>query len=391
MPAALGENVGAMGLLIRGATALLPGGLEPATDLRIAGDRIDCVGKGLAAGRDEVIDARGLTVAPGFVDLHIHGAAGAMCEDGDTASVVRISTELARFGVTGFLATVATLPTDELRACVRAIAATAGREPGARILGIHLEGPYLSPHRAGAQAVEHMRPPSVQEIDELQEIAAGSIRMITVAPEIPEALPFIAAMRQRGIKVSLGHADATLEETLRGVEAGATHVTHLFNAMRPLHHREPGLIGAALTDERLSVELICDGHHVSPSVVDLTLRCKPAGAVVLVSDAVAALGQTEGRCHILGTDCVIDGGAVRRRDGTLAGSCLSLDQSVRNVHAWLPTLPRDRLLAAASSDPAAVIGESHALLAGESADLVALDDNLHVQFTICRSRVVFRR
>lgn len=377
-------------LLLRNGKVLLPEGWQSATDVRVEDGVIERIGRGLPSFGAEVFDATGRLVAPGFIDLHIHGAAGAMCEAAEPESIQRISATLARFGVTGFLATVATLPAERLRAAVRAIATVAGSEPGARILGIHLEGPYLSARRSGAQAVPWMRPPSIEEFDALQDLSGGRIRLVTVAPELDGALPFIAAVRERGATVAIGHSNATAEEMLLGIAAGATHVTHLFNAMRELHHREPGVVGVALSEDRVSVELICDGHHLAPRVIDLALRCKPRGAAVLVSDAVGALGMPDGDYEMFGVTCTIADGAVRLRDGgTLAGSCLSLDRAVRNVQHWLPRLPLEDVLLAASSAPAAVIGETQtgAIAEGRSADLVVLDATLEVVAAICRGAV----
>lgn len=380
-------------LLLRNGKVLLPSGWQ-ATDLRVEEGTIDRIGHGLPSGGAEVFDAGGMLVAPGFIDLHIHGAAGAMCEEADAEGIQRISATLARFGVTGFLATLAALPAERLRAAVAAIATVAGSESGARILGMHLEGPYLSPLRAGAQVVPWMRAPSIEEFDALQDLSGGRIRLVTVAPELPGAVPFIAAVRERGAQVAIGHSNATAEEMLLGIEAGATHATHLFNAMRELHHREPGVIGVALTEDSVSVELICDGHHLAPRVTDLALRCKPRGKAVLVSDAVGALGMPDGDYEMFGIACKIAGGAVRLRDGgNLAGSCLSLDRAVRNLHRWLPRLPLEDVLRAASSAPAAVIGETQtgAIVEGRSADLVVLDSNLEVVATICRGSTVWKR
>jgi N-acetylglucosamine-6-phosphate deacetylase len=383
-----------MALLIQQGTVLLADGFHAETDIRIDDGVIDRIGTGLTRAGAEILAARGLTVAPGFLDVHIHGAAGATCEDADAGGLERISAALARCGVTGFLATLATLPAATLEAAVRTIAATAPSLPGAQILGIHLEGPYLNPVRAGAQAIRHMRPPSIEEFDRLQDLCGGLIRLITVAPELPAAVPFIAAVRERGVAVSLGHSDATAADVLLAVEAGATHATHLFNAMRPLHHREPGIVGTALTDDSLSVELIADGHHVAPRMIDLTFRCKPGGKTVLVSDAVAALGLPDGACTMFGIECIIADGAVRLREGgMLAGSCLSLDRAVRNVRHWLPDLPLAQLLAAASAAPAAVIGEHGrgTIAVGQRADLVLLDGTLTVVATVCCGRVVWRQ
>jgi N-acetylglucosamine-6-phosphate deacetylase len=380
-----------MSLLLKNGRVLLGSAIRPGTDVLVERGLIRRIGSDLQASGADVIDASGKLVAPGFIDLHIHGAAGAMCESGDEAQVRTISATLATFGVTAFLATIATLPPDALRNAVGAVARVIGSESGARILGIHLEGPYLSPLRPGAQAVPFMRAPAIEEIDTLQEIAGGRIRLVTLAPEIDGALDLIAGLRQRGIRVAAGHSNATTEEMIAGIRGGASHVTHLFNAMRELHHREPGPIGVGLTEDDASVELICDGHHLHPRVVDLVFRCKPDGKAVLVSDAVAALGLPAGPSEMFGVACIIRDGAVRLRDGgNLAGSCLSLDLAVRNVRRWLPGLSLERILGAATSAPAAVIGETRVgkIAEGNEADIVILDGALQVVTTVVAGKVV---
>lgn len=373
-------------LLIRGGDVVTPDGVRRGFDVRVDEGVITHVAAALSPAGAEVIDARGLLVAPGFIDVHVHGAGGAMCESGEPDQIERISAELARYGVTGFLPTIATLAPEPLRAAVRAVADTAGHEPGARILGIHLEGPYLSPRRAGAQAVPWMRAPSIEEMDALQDLSGGMIRLLTIAPERDGAIPFIRAARDRGITVSAGHSDATASEMSLAVQAGVTHVTHLFNAMRELHHREPGILGVALTDDRLSTELICDGQHLSEQAIDLALRCKPADKIVLVSDAVAALGLADGEYELFGLRCTVGHGAVRLTEsGQLAGSCLSLDQAVRNVRPWQPRLPLHDLLHMASRTPARVAGVDGVcgtIEAGKEADVILLDPGLRVVRTL---------
>jgi N-acetylglucosamine-6-phosphate deacetylase len=380
--------------VLRKGTVVLPEGMQAGVDIRIDGDLIDRVGRDVPCGGAAISDMSGMLVAPGFIDLHVHGAAGAMCEHADIAGIERISTTLAHCGVTGFLATVATLPAAQLQAAVEAIAAVSGSEPGARILGIHLEGPYLSPWRAGAQVGRWMRAPSIEAVDALQDRCGGRIRLLTVAPELDGALPFIAAVRERGVTVAIGHSNATSDEALLGIEAGATHVTHLFNAMRPLHHRDPGIIGVALSEDAISVELICDGHHLAPRIVDLAMRCKPPGKAVLVSDAVGALGMPDGDCELFGVACTIANGTVRvKHSGNLAGSRSGLDCALRNLRGWRPEVPADSLLRTASSAPAAVIGatDTGAIAEGRRADLVVLDPDLDVVETICGGVTVWTR
>jgi len=381
-------------LLLRGGRVLAPEGWLEEADVRIEGESIVDIGGGLAANGAEVRDVRGSLVVPGFIDVHIHGADGAMCEEGEPEALRRISRTLARFGVSGFLATLATIPFERMKKAVAAVAAVAGSEPGARLLGVHLEGPCLNPLRAGAQAVPWMRALSAAELDDLQSASGARIRLVTLAPEVEGASALLAHAVARGITVAVGHSDATEEQMRAAVGAGARHVTHLFNAMRGLHHREPGVAGFALTTDDLSVELICDGHHLAPRVVDLAFRCKPAGKAVLVSDAVAALGMPEGDCELFGVPCRIENGAVRLRDGgQLAGSCLRLDAAVRNVRAWVPHLALEEVLRAASSAAASVVGASACghLRRGYIADIAVLDPALEVVATICRGSLIWER
>lgn len=369
-------------LLLRGGDVFTPEGPRRRTDIRVDDGVITHIGPGLSPAGATVVDASGLIVAPGFIDIHIHGAGGAMCESGEPEQVETISATLARFGTTGFLATIATLPPEALHAAVRSVTVAAGHEPGARVLGIHLEGPYLSPLRPGAQPAAWMRPPSIEEFDALQDASGGLIRLITVAPEIEGALPFIRAVRERGVTVAAGHSNATQAEIELALQAGVTHVTHLFNAMRELHHREPGIIGVALTNDILSTELICDGHHLSEATVDLTLRCKPPLKTVLVSDAVGVLGLPDAEYEMFGVSCVVAGGAVRlKTGGQLAGSCLTLDRAVRNVRRWQPDWPLERVLHSASWAPALAVGladQRGTVEVGKEADLVLLDRDLNV-------------
>ncbi len=380
-------------LVVRGGTVLTPTGWMPDCDVQVERGRVCAVGPHLSGLAAEAIDARGRLVAPGFIDVHVHGAGGAMFEDGRDGAVEQIRSVLPRFGTTGIAATIATLPPDRLRAAVEAIARSGPRRGGARILGIHLEGPFLNPRRAGAQVAAHMRLPSVDELDALQACGAGMIRLITVAPELPGAIDFIAAMPARGVAVGHGHSEAAEDAVLAAIAAGATHVTHLFNAAAPLHQRAPGLVGTALTDERLSVELICDGAHLHWRAVDIALRCKPTDKVVLVSDGVAAVGMPAGDLELFGVSCVA-GDAVRvKATGQLAGSRLTLDRALRNLHAWFPAAPSERLLAAATAAPAALLGRSDrvgTLVPGADADLVVLTPALEVAVTICAGRVVYR-
>lgn len=380
------------GLVLRGGTVLTPGGWLPECDVQIAGGRIVAVGEPAGTVHIE-IDARGHLVVPGLLDLHVHGAGGAMFEDGRDDAVARIRALLPRFGVTGIMATIATLPREPLRAAVTAIARAPAGGGGTRLLGIHLEGPFLNPRRRGAQDAASMRAPSLDEVEALQRASGGMIRLITLAPELPGALELIAALRGQGIAVAIGHSEAAEEQVLAAVAAGATHVTHLFNAAAPLHHRAPGLVGTALTDDRLSVELIADGIHLHRRALDVTMRCKPPGRVVLISDGVAAVGLPDGELELFGVPCVANDAVRIRATGQLAGSRLTLDRAVRNLRDWFPAAPLERWLGAASAAPAAVVGLGDrvgAIASGYDADLVVLTRALDVAVTVVRGRIVHR-
>jgi N-acetylglucosamine-6-phosphate deacetylase len=238
-----------------------------------------------------------------------------------------------------------------------------------------------------------MRAPSLDEVEALQRASGGMIRLITLAPELPGALALIAALREQGIAVAIGHSEASEEQMLAAVAAGATHVTHLFNAAAPLHHRAPGLVGTALTDDRLSVELIADGVHLHRRALDVALRCKPPGCLVLVSDGVAAVGLPDGELELFGVPCVANDAVRVRATGRLAGSRLTLDRAVRNLRDWFPAAPLERWLGAASAAPAAVVGLNDrlgAVATGYEADLVVLSAQLEVTASVVRGDIVYR-
>lgn len=378
-------------LLLRGGRVFARSGWREDCDVCVADGRIVALGAGLDAGGTAVLEVPGGVVAPGFVDLHVHGAGGAMFEAGDRDGVRRIRTTLAARGTTALLATVAALPPEPLRRAVAGIAAAIAEPVGARLLGIHLEGPFLNPRRSGAQRPDWMRPPSIDELEALQVAAGGHIRLLTVAPELPGALALIRHARRRGIVVSLGHSEASAAQVTAAIAAGATQVAHCFNAMAPLHHREVGLAGVALLDERLRVELIADGAHVEPRALALALRSKPAGGWLLVSDGVAAVGRPPGPIELFGTACVV-GDAVRQVDGgRLAGSCITMADAVRNLRAWFPEVPAATVLQAASAVPAAAVecaDRCGSIAVGQPADLVLLDGALRLRRTWAAGQVM---
>lgn len=369
------QDLGVSGpLLLRAGRTLLDGRLQPGVDVLVADGALVAVGSGLAAGDARVLEAA--VLAPGFVDLHVHALEGSGLVGSGAPDLEGLSRALARRGVTGFLATTIAQPVDELLpvlALARVRAQDRAALPGARCLGVHLEGPWLAPDRAGAQPPDALCDPDLDDLDRL--LSAGPPALVTIAPELPGALPVIAAAAAAGVVVSLGHSAATYEQAATAVAAGARHVTHCFNAMAGLHHREPGLVGLALDHPGLTVEAIADGVHLHPAMVRLLWRlCGPA-RVCLVSDAV---------------DIDLPGGpAARLADGTLAGSRIGLDAAVRNLVSW--DVPLADALTMASTTPARVVGRAHGIVAGGPADLVLLDDELEVLATVVGGAVAWQR
>lgn len=322
----------------------------------------------------------GPIVAPGFVDVHVHGWGGhdAM---GEPSTLDGMARALARHGVTAFLPTGVTAPLDVL---ARFADRVRGWIPGAPIdgaapLGFNLEGPFLATARKGAHDPTHLRAPA--DIDEqAMKPLLEDLRLITIAPELPGALGMIAAMRARGIRVSLGHSAATFDQATAGYAAGATSTTHLFNAMTGVEHRAPGLAVAALTDDDAYVELIADGVHVDRALWPLISRAKPVDRLLLVSDAISLAGVGDGHARIGGLEVEVVGDrASLAGTGTLAGSVIALDTAVRNLVAAGVSLPA--AVAAASRNPLALLGESEGgrIAVGQPADLVELDDELRVR------------
>ncbi|MFZ6004636.1 MAG: N-acetylglucosamine-6-phosphate deacetylase [Actinomycetota bacterium] len=339
------------------------------------------------AGADAtVFDADGLLAVPGFVDLQCNGALGIDLA-GEPERLWELSAQLPRWGVTAWLPTIVTTP---LGVVDRALVTLAAGPPpgwvGAVPMGLHLEGPFLSPCRKGAHPEALLRTPSLDAIDGWSR--AEGVALVTLAPELEGAHPVIEELVARGVVVSIGHSDASAAEASSAVDSGATWVTHLFNAMSPLHHREPGVVGAALSDERLRVGMIADGIHVHPSVVKLAQRAL-GERLVLVTDAVAALGMEHGEQALGRATVHVGADGVRLPDGTLAGSNLAMDQAVRNLIAF-SGCQREAALHAASTVPAAVLGDEQrgTLAPGSRADVALLTQDLEVAATIVGGEVV---
>jgi N-acetylglucosamine-6-phosphate deacetylase len=337
----------------------------------------------LVAGDVEVVDGlvvavglaspngRGLAV-PGFVDLQVNGFGGVDFLDADAAGFRRAGEALLETGVTAYLPTLITAPEEQLLAALQEVPGGSDRP---RVLGVHLEGPFLSPRRLGTHGASARRDPDPALLERLLE--GGPVRLMTLAPELPGADALIDRLLERGVTVSLGHSDATAEQANAAFDRGVRTVTHLFNAMRPLRHRDPGIVGAALARDDVVVQIILDGIHLAPETVRVVWRAA-AGRLALVTDAITAAGAAKGSYSFGSLDVQVQDGAPRGPDGVLAGSVLTMIDAVKNLHAL--DVPLAEAVAAATSVPARVLGlpEIGRLGVRLPADVVVLDDNVDV-------------
>ena len=333
-------------------------------------------------------------LAPGFIDLHIHGGAGHDVMEAGAGALPPVERLLVSHGVSSYFPTTVTAPLDATLSALTRLAdaiEAAGRSPQpqngelrARPLGIHLEGPFISHKRRGVHPPENLLAPSPAAFDRFWQAARGHIRVLTIAPELPGALEVIKLASSRGVCVSLGHSNADLDAARAGFAAGARHATHTFNAMRPLDHRDPGILGEVLTDSRLSAEIIADGIHVDPVIVQLFLKAKGPEAAVLITDATAATGMPDGRYRLGSLEVEVKDGRCMVGD-SLAGSVLTMDRAVRNVMQFAQW-DLQQAVRLATLNPARVAGVKHGgtLQAGAPADLVVLSASGEVRNTIIR-------
>lgn len=316
-------------------------------------------------------DLDGALVIPGLVDIHVHGCAGADFSDGDYAGLVRMARHLARRGVTSFAPASMTLPYDALDKAFRAAARLRreGLADGARLMGIQMEGPFLSREKRGSQNPAYLRLPDWDRFLRLYDAAEGLLRIVDVAPELPGAVEFTRRASGK-CRVSVAHTAAGYDQAAAVFDAGATHLTHLFNAMSGIHHRHPGPIGAASERENVTAELICDGIHVHPSAVRMAFRLFP-GRICLISDALRCCGMADGSYSLGGQGIVLSGGVARLTGGAIAGSAADLYQCMRRAVSF--GIPREQAVWAATALPARVIGresETGAIADGRAADFV---------------------
>ena len=320
-------------------------------------------------------------LCPAYIDTHVHGGGGVDVMDDAPDTLDKLAMHKAREGVASWLPTTVTAPLPEIHAALARIARRChAGGPGAQVLGSYLEGPYFTPQNKGAHPPALFRELHLAELDELIAISRNTLRVVALAPEKPGALQAIAHLRQRDVRVMLGHSAATWAQTRAAFDAGANGLVHCYNGMTGLHHREPGMVGAGLTDPRAWLELIADGHHVHPAAMTLCCRCAK-DRLVLITDAMQAAGMPDGRYTLCGEEVDMRGGIVRTASGGLAGSTLSVDAAVRNM-VELTGITAEEAIHMASWHPARLLGIDRtlgSLRVGKQASLIALDAGLHLQ------------
>ena len=344
----------------------------------------------IPAGR--LLNFSDLILAPGFIDIHIHGGAGRDAMEAEESALAQIERQLVKHGVTAYLPTTVTASHEKILKTLDGLGkliASADKNPGrAAPLGIHLEGPFISHAKRGVHPSQDLLPPSPQALDRFWQASAGKIRMMTIAPELPGAAETIRHARSLGVHSSLGHSNATYQEAQSGISAGADHATHTFNAMRALDHRDPGVLGAVLENDELTADIIADGIHVHPSVLGLFLRAKGPDRAILITDAISATGMPDGVYSLGGLEVQVNNGRCEYQ-GKLAGSVLTLDRAIRNVMSFAGW-QLQQSIKLATLNPARLLGisDQRGLVApGRRADLVVLTPEGQVVQTIIAGEI----
>jgi N-acetylglucosamine-6-phosphate deacetylase len=331
--------------------------------------------------------ATGLTVVPGFVDVHIHGAGGHDVMEAGPSALDRITSTVARYGTTSMVATTVTAPLDETCRSLEGIAhyirshqqIEESSRLAAEIVGIHLEGPFINPARRGVHPPSAIVQPSVEIFNRLLKAADGLVKILTLAPELPGALELIESATAAGIVAAMGHTDADYDQARAAIRAGARHAVHTYNAMRPFSHRDPGILGAILTDPEVTAEIIADGVHVAVAAIQVLIGAKGFDSVMLVSDGIAATGMQDGSYRLGNFEVAVRDGVARNSEGKLAGSTLTLDRALRNLVAFgVPLIDAVRMATLLPARRLGLAGKKGVIATGADADIVVLTPDLRV-------------
>ncbi|WP_243292055.1 N-acetylglucosamine-6-phosphate deacetylase [Bacillus sp. FJAT-47783] len=350
----------------------------------------------ISEGYEKIAIPSSYKVIPGRIDLHIHGAGGADTMDATNEALSTIANALPKEGTTSFLATTITQSKEAIERALQNVASykkSPQTEGEAEIVGIHLEGPFLNYKKAGAQPFQYMLHPSIDIFNLWQNLADGLIKVVTVAPEMPGGYEFIRHLHQNGVIASIGHSDATNDEMIQAIEAGAKQVTHLFNGMRGLHHRDPGTAGAALLHESLKVELIADGIHVHPQMIHLAYQLKKKEGIILITDSMRAKCLKNGTYDLGGQQVTVKDDMAILENGTLAGSVLRMNDAVKNMMKYT-NCSLEESIRMSSVNPAKQIGiydRKGSITVGKDADIVILNDENDVHMTICQGSIAFQK
>ncbi len=362
------------------------------TNIGIENGRIAYIGN--EENIEPIFETDGIVV-PGFIDEHIHGAGGADAMDGTVEALQTISEFLAREGTTGFLATTMTQSPENITNALKAVKKVRekGEYKGAEVLGVHLEGPFISPKHVGAQPLEYVATPDAELFDKYNEASGNSIKIVTLAPEVEGGLGLVKHLSNIGVVASVGHTGGKYADVVNAVAAGATNVTHTYNAQTGLHHREAGVVGAAMLLDELNCEMICDTIHVSVPAIKLVIKNKPHDKYTLITDAMRAKGMPDGKSELGGQDVFVNNGEARLADGTLAGSVLKMNVAVKNL-VEKAGVPFTDAIDFATYNPAKNIGvlnERGTIEVGKRADLTVLNSDFEVLYTLVNGKIVYKK
>lgn len=375
---------------LKNVTAYIAGKGLIRTDIAIEDGKIAAIGK---LDVEPIFETDGI-VLPGFIDEHIHGAGGSDAMDGTEEALQTISEYVAKEGTTGFLATTMTQSPENIGKALKNVknVREKGEYKGAEVLGVHLEGPFISPKHVGAQPLEYVAKPAPETFDKYNELSGGNIKIVTLAPEVEGGLDLVKHLKNIGVVASIGHTGAKFSDVEAAVAAGASNVTHTYNAQTPLHHREAGVVGAAMLFDELNCEMICDTIHVSVPAIRIFVKNKPHDKFTLITDAMRAKGMPDGLSELGGQQVFVKNGEARLADGTLAGSVLKMNVAIKNL-VEKAGVSLTEAVDFASANPAKNLGlydERGSIEVGKRADFAVMDKDFNILCTVVGGKLVYK-